>query len=198
MCIITYPYLFLFNQSLKNGSQFVLFGSYDKRILHKCTWSSLGQQRSKPSAVTALTQCWHWLSLITAWIRNHVASKVWDEITHSLGMNKQFHSIISNACNYLPMMRLKFIHVIKMGPFVYQWLRIWVWYQTTRYSKRPTRSREISRLKWNLSVVWALCIGNPQANGRALMFSLMLTWTCSPRLSSYRWSYDTIVTISNV
>ena len=68
-----------------------------------------------------------WLTLITAWISNHLPSKVWDEITYpfsnfqwlhhwSLDMDKQFHPTHYNGCNYLSMPGFKLYHVSKRGP----------------------------------------------------------------------------------
>ena len=55
----------------------------------------------------------------TAWINNHMPSQVWDEITYpfpSSGIDKEFHSILYNGCNYLSMLGLKLIHDSKRVP----------------------------------------------------------------------------------
>ena len=65
----------------------------------------------------------HGLTLITAWIGNHMPSKVWDEITYAFlnfnvrtRMDKWFHPIHYNGCNYLSMLGLKLNHVSKRAP----------------------------------------------------------------------------------
>ena len=75
----------------------------------------------------------HGLTLIPAWINNHIHYKVWDEITYpflnfdganylsipklrSLGMDKYFHPTLYNGCDYLPVLGLKLNHVGKRGP----------------------------------------------------------------------------------
>ena len=62
-------------------------------------------------------------TLIIAWMSNHMPSKVCDEITYSfpnfngsLGIDKWFHTILYDGCNYLSMLGLKSIHVSKRGP----------------------------------------------------------------------------------
>ena len=69
-----------------------------------------------------------WLTLIAAWISNHMPSKVWDEITYQFpnfnGYTVEVWEWISNftthviitACDYLSMLGLKSIHVSKRGP----------------------------------------------------------------------------------
>ena len=57
-----------------------------------------------------------------SWISNYIDYKVWDEITYlfpnfngrwSLGTDEQFHPMLYRACDYLSMLGLKLIHVIK-------------------------------------------------------------------------------------
>ena len=66
---------------------------------------------------------------LLTWISNHIYSKVWYEITYfipklqrwnhwSLGMHKKFHTTLYNGFDYLSMLGLRWIHVIKMGPRV--------------------------------------------------------------------------------
>ena len=47
-----------------------------------------------------------------------MASKVWEKLLAPLkfGMNKQFHPIFYNGCNYLSMLGIMLIHVGKRGP----------------------------------------------------------------------------------
>ena len=66
----------------------------------------------------------HELTLIPAWISNHMSSKMQDELTYaskqflqhsSLGMHKWTHSILYNECSYLFVLRLKLFHASKRG-----------------------------------------------------------------------------------
>ena len=61
----------------------------------------------------------HALTLIPAWISNHVSSKIVDEIIYSfpnfngasLGMDKWFYPILYDGCTYLSLLGLKWNHV---------------------------------------------------------------------------------------
>ena len=66
-------------------------------------WDSVRSLR--PSGAHLLT----WMNLIVAWIRNHVPSKVWDEVTYpfQLGMDKIISSRLYCTYGYLSMLRLK-------------------------------------------------------------------------------------------
>ena len=71
------------------------------------------------------------ITLIPAWICNHILSKVWDYIIYpfpnlgrwSLRMDKLFLLAIYNGCNYLSMLGFKLIHVSRRGP----WMN-WKWH----------------------------------------------------------------------
>ena len=67
----------------------------------------------------------HGLTLIPAWISNHIPSKVWDEIAYPFpnfnGRTLDVWELISNftlcnGCNHLSMLGLKLIHVNIRGP----------------------------------------------------------------------------------
>ena len=51
---------------------------------------------------------------------NVVEFSNWDPFTNRwiLGIDKQFHPIFHNECNYLSMLELKLIHVCKRGPWI--------------------------------------------------------------------------------
>ena len=53
---------------------------------------------------------YHGLTLIPAWISNHMPGKVWDKIAYP------FHRTLYDGCNYLFMLGIKLIHVSKRGP----------------------------------------------------------------------------------
>ena len=65
----------------------------------------------------------HGLTLIPAWISNHMSRKVWDEITYPFPnlkyhcwreeMDRKFHPKLYNVCNYLSMLISKLMHVSK-------------------------------------------------------------------------------------
>ena len=70
---------------------------------------------------------WQGLTSTPVWINNHIPSKMWDEISYpfpkfqwlhhqNLGMDKKFHPILYNGCNYISMLGLKLIHVSKRLP----------------------------------------------------------------------------------
>ena len=69
----------------------------------------------------------HGLTLIPAWIINHITSKVWHEITYPFpnfnGCTIEVWEWISNfippydGCNYVSTMRLKLIHITEKGPW---------------------------------------------------------------------------------
>ena len=70
------------------------------------------------------------LTLIPAWISNHIRYKVWDEITYPfLNFNGVFHPILYKVCNYLSMLGLKLNHVSKRGPSIFNKLNL-----TTSYT----------------------------------------------------------------
>ena len=86
-------------------------------------WSLVERFCTTPSALVAST-AWgpiylRGLTVIPAWISNHMPSKVWDEIGHpfqnlngcKFWMDKQFHPILYNGCNYLSMLGLKLIYI---------------------------------------------------------------------------------------
>ena len=55
-------------------------------------------------------------NLISAWISNYMANKVWDEITYPfLNFNGATSPAVYNGCNYLSMLGLKLNHVSKRG-----------------------------------------------------------------------------------
>ena len=79
------------------------------------------------------------LSLIPAWISNHMPTKVWDETSYlipnfngctvflfsyflGVGMENWFHIIFHNGCNYLSMLQWRLIHGSKDGPASGKWL----------------------------------------------------------------------------
>ena len=83
----------------------------------------------------------HGLTLIPAWISNHMPITLWDEITHpfpnskSVPLKHGYGWVISptlyNRCNYLTMLALKLIYVNKKGPLVCRKIfckryRVWV------------------------------------------------------------------------
>ena len=60
----------------------------------------------------------HGLTLIPAWISNHMRTKVWDEITYPFSNFNvmQSHDDYCIGCNYLSMLGLMLIHVSKRVP----------------------------------------------------------------------------------
>ena len=70
------------------------------------------------------SQYQHGSTLMSAWISNHMPSKMWDAITipklqqcnrWSLRMDKWLHPELYTGCNYLSMQGLKLNHVSKRG-----------------------------------------------------------------------------------
>ena len=122
-----------------------------------------------------------------------------------LGMDKSFHSILYNRCNYLYMHGLKLNHASNIGPrpqyvnpssalsfmkpkHPHHWLRI------SRHLTVPGHQQENANKTWwhhqmeTFSALLAFCVGNsrwpvnsPQKGqwSRALMFSLICAWTDS-------------------
>ena len=96
---------------------------YSCQVVSCVEWSVIINYRVPEITVTPLLT---WFNFNPSMDKDHTPAKVLDKITYpfpnfnganwSLGMDKYFHATLDNGYNNVSLLKLKLIHVSKMGP----------------------------------------------------------------------------------